>query len=738
MWVTGNMSAQSFGPNAPDSRKTVECRYFVLGKCKNGDQCPFKHDEEKRKEFHKYDKYVECKFHLQGRCTKGDKCPFLHRVINKQVLPSANRSQGQQSQPLERKGSQDTLKEGGSAVAPVAQTSAPQQQQQYQQQVVLTPESMVSSATEGIEGGVEQEPQFIIEFDYSEMMEVEEQEEDQLQGYTTENFQPQKYEQEFEMQCTDDNEKNQAENSGQGQCTDQQTQQIQQEQLQRIQQEQAPQVQKFQLEQEVQQKQQNNLGQGQTQGQGQWQVWGQGQGPGQGQGNQQAYRQGSNQENVKVCEFVSERALSGAKNKYQIQQVQWENEIVAQNNVEDNVNKAYNNSNCDTYRQCVDSGNLERVMSSRMSTNNGLTELPQLKQIERKDHVEVGFDPVANFDGSEECEDKGSETKKEDGPAENGHNKQECDMQTNERFGEVEQQVKRERIEYTKLQNTTPVCKAQMSPKVAASKTAETQTTPPAKTTKTSQKRSFSNEFSPPKKAQKSYKTQSKRKEVVFEAPQENPEQEQKQQQTRKLSVFDRLEFVASDRSHTLQKQQPVVTQTNEERQESKPQKKRGGGLFLAALQGITQAPQQKSKRECIPEDDRWPCEQASIYSPEKHKYREKQQLGTKCSLPNNNRYYEAEKGLSRIADVGDNNQTEQLSRHRHDKSNQYQQYRFGSTTSNRRNDKFDRWEEGGSYLEDPRQFSESQQDGQFKFAPPKSLRELKKTKSHTPDVGII
>ncbi|KAG9396758.1 Zinc finger C-x8-C-x5-C-x3-H type (and similar) [Carpediemonas membranifera] len=53
-------------------RDKIVCRFYMMGKCRMGERCPFYHPPkvEKKKEI--------CKFFLGGRCQKGDACPFSH------------------------------------------------------------------------------------------------------------------------------------------------------------------------------------------------------------------------------------------------------------------------------------------------------------------------------------------------------------------------------------------------------------------------------------------------------------------------------------------------------------------------------------------------------------------------------------------------------------------------------------------------------------------------------------
>jgi len=57
----------------------VPCKFYLSGFCKNGDKCPFLHEEKNETE-DKPKKAIPtpCKFFASGTCRKGDKCPFVH------------------------------------------------------------------------------------------------------------------------------------------------------------------------------------------------------------------------------------------------------------------------------------------------------------------------------------------------------------------------------------------------------------------------------------------------------------------------------------------------------------------------------------------------------------------------------------------------------------------------------------------------------------------------------------
>ncbi|KAI8370517.1 uncharacterized protein BYT42DRAFT_582704 [Radiomyces spectabilis] len=55
---------------APNSRASVPCRFWLKGKCKSGEQCPFQHEG---------DPFVSvCRFFKTNSCVNGDQCPMSH------------------------------------------------------------------------------------------------------------------------------------------------------------------------------------------------------------------------------------------------------------------------------------------------------------------------------------------------------------------------------------------------------------------------------------------------------------------------------------------------------------------------------------------------------------------------------------------------------------------------------------------------------------------------------------
>lgn len=68
-----------------DTRATVDCKYFLEGRCTLGDNCPFRHRPDKfntatraRTSFPPGSQPQPCHFFLNGKCTKGADCPFQH------------------------------------------------------------------------------------------------------------------------------------------------------------------------------------------------------------------------------------------------------------------------------------------------------------------------------------------------------------------------------------------------------------------------------------------------------------------------------------------------------------------------------------------------------------------------------------------------------------------------------------------------------------------------------------
>lgn len=52
--------------------KKVPCKFFMEGRCKYGDDCPFSHNIQQQK------KLEACKFYMGGYCQKGPNCVYLH------------------------------------------------------------------------------------------------------------------------------------------------------------------------------------------------------------------------------------------------------------------------------------------------------------------------------------------------------------------------------------------------------------------------------------------------------------------------------------------------------------------------------------------------------------------------------------------------------------------------------------------------------------------------------------
>ncbi|XP_055330631.1 uncharacterized protein LOC129583000 [Paramacrobiotus metropolitanus] len=56
----------------PPKEKKIPCKFFVEGRCKYGDQCPFSHNIPQTK------KLEACKFYMGGYCQKGVNCVYMH------------------------------------------------------------------------------------------------------------------------------------------------------------------------------------------------------------------------------------------------------------------------------------------------------------------------------------------------------------------------------------------------------------------------------------------------------------------------------------------------------------------------------------------------------------------------------------------------------------------------------------------------------------------------------------
>eukprot|EP01026_Neomeris_dumetosa_P074217 TRINITY_DN7703_c0_g1_i1.p1 TRINITY_DN7703_c0_g1~~TRINITY_DN7703_c0_g1_i1.p1 ORF type:complete len:702 (-),score=85.40 TRINITY_DN7703_c0_g1_i1:378-2483(-) len=694
------MSGQIFGPNAPDSRKTVECRFFVLGKCKYGESCPFKHDEEKRKEFHKYDKYIECKFHLQGRCAKGDKCPFLHRMLSKPV-PAPTLQKPQQSL-LEKKDSLDGGSKGvaSSAALQVVQTSGQQQ--------VCTPESMVSSATEGMEGGVEQEPQFIIDFDVIEMMEVEfqDQGEQARQNFGQRQGQGQRQTQqsdEFDMEMFKQNKDVMADNQKQNSHTE-----------------------TVKLNDSIVGSHFNNtncpllsppLPQPQPQPQMLYGVSSSAENIMNQSGQNGIYQGGKDIHQQTQKPNNSRQTLIDLQRKQEKQQQQICEERVAQNVVD-----------C-TQPLIVD------LTDRRVSTNIGSQYLflhnqqqPQNEVMtEQIQHDTSHVDLTKLQCGLERFEDNGSETKKDDNQEIKETN--ESTKRVVEQAVEVVQVVDGKTTE-NKIQkennNSNDITNLILPNKKATQKSVDvstqyghTQTTPTGKETCE-------------KMNSKSYKLKQ------FETNKEISDS-YNNHLSKKQSVFDRLEFTTQIRPSVQQTQQlsTQLSTDNCKSEEKSQQKKTGAGLFLAAIQGIKNPKSRMEKRvmEDVPaEEERWP--ENGTYAKPSHKRRRNDRLFT------DSRYNELDSFDGYV----------RSSKHDYNYSERYDYNGFSTRNAFNRQSSYcesrktrgenkggavmDRWQVSG-YDESYGCLGQGLEQGQgqysdarpYSFAPPKSLREIKQNK---------
>lgn len=68
-----------------DTRASVDCKYFLEGRCSLGDACPFRHRSElfntaarARAALAPHSQPIVCHFYLNGKCTKGASCAFQH------------------------------------------------------------------------------------------------------------------------------------------------------------------------------------------------------------------------------------------------------------------------------------------------------------------------------------------------------------------------------------------------------------------------------------------------------------------------------------------------------------------------------------------------------------------------------------------------------------------------------------------------------------------------------------
>lgn len=64
---------------------TLPCRFFSLGHCQKGSQCPYLHTNDQKSQ-------VVCQFYLKGNCTFGTKCQLLHSKPRKSNSTSATSS----------------------------------------------------------------------------------------------------------------------------------------------------------------------------------------------------------------------------------------------------------------------------------------------------------------------------------------------------------------------------------------------------------------------------------------------------------------------------------------------------------------------------------------------------------------------------------------------------------------------------------------------------------------------
>ncbi|OQV17820.1 putative Zinc finger CCCH domain-containing protein 6 [Hypsibius exemplaris] len=56
----------------PPKEKRVPCKFFLEGRCRHGDTCPFSHNVPQTR------KLEACKFYTGGHCQKGDGCVYMH------------------------------------------------------------------------------------------------------------------------------------------------------------------------------------------------------------------------------------------------------------------------------------------------------------------------------------------------------------------------------------------------------------------------------------------------------------------------------------------------------------------------------------------------------------------------------------------------------------------------------------------------------------------------------------
>ena len=88
-WLRGNCTYQNckFLHVAMEERRKydVPCKYYLRGYCKNGQNCRYRHNSEKRNEKRrKLDtkfKTAHCTFYLGGYCKKQENCIYIHDPI---------------------------------------------------------------------------------------------------------------------------------------------------------------------------------------------------------------------------------------------------------------------------------------------------------------------------------------------------------------------------------------------------------------------------------------------------------------------------------------------------------------------------------------------------------------------------------------------------------------------------------------------------------------------------------
>lgn len=70
-WLVGKCKKGESCPYRHTKDETVDipvCKYMINGKCNKGEECPFSHDMKR----------VKCQYFKYGNCDKGDECPFNH------------------------------------------------------------------------------------------------------------------------------------------------------------------------------------------------------------------------------------------------------------------------------------------------------------------------------------------------------------------------------------------------------------------------------------------------------------------------------------------------------------------------------------------------------------------------------------------------------------------------------------------------------------------------------------